>query len=87
MTRYARDWGRERGRPRPRVVLHDDERAPVRMNPELRFGRLAIKGIRTGVLWEHAESGEDVEETAEAFDLEPDDVRWALAYETSLCAA
>jgi uncharacterized protein (DUF433 family) len=66
---------------------HDDERSPVRMNPELRFGRPAIKGISTEVLWEHAESGEDVEETAEAFDLEPDDVRWALAYETSLRAA
>ena len=66
---------------------HDDERSPVRMNPELRFGRPAIKGISTEVLWEHAESGEDVQETAEAFDLEPDDVRWALAYETSLRAA
>ena len=52
---------------------HDDERSPVRMNPELRFGRPAIKGISTEVLWEHAESGEDVEETAEAFDIEPDD--------------
>lgn len=66
---------------------HDDERSPVRMNPELRFGRPAVKGISTEVLWEHAESGEDVEETAEAFDLEPADVRWALAYETSLRAA
>jgi uncharacterized protein (DUF433 family) len=66
---------------------HDEERSPVRMNPEVRFGRPAIKGISTEVLWEHAESGEDVEETAAAFDLEPTDVRWALAYETSLRAA
>lgn len=66
---------------------HDDERSPVRMNPELRFGRPAIKGISTEVLWEHAESGEDIDETAAAFDLEPDDIRWALAYETSLRAA
>ena len=66
---------------------HDDERSPVRMNPELRFGRPAVKGISTDVLWEHAEAGEDIEETARAFDLQPDDVRWALAYETSLRAA
>ena len=66
---------------------HDEERSPVRMNPEVRFGRPAIKGISTEVLWEHVESGEDVEETAAAFDLQPTDVRWALAYETSLRAA
>jgi uncharacterized protein (DUF433 family) len=62
---------------------HADPRSPVRMDPELRFGRPAVKGISTETIWEHVEAGEDVEETAEAFGLEPDDVHWALAYETS----
>jgi uncharacterized protein (DUF433 family) len=57
------------------------------MDPELRFGRPSVKGVSTEVLWEHAEEGEDVGETAQAFDLTPDDVRWALAYETSARAA
>jgi uncharacterized protein (DUF433 family) len=57
------------------------------MAPDVRFGRPAIKGISTEVLWEHDEAGEDVEEIADAFDLVVDDVRWALAYETSLRAA
>jgi hypothetical protein len=30
------------------------------------------------------EAGEGITEIAAAFDLTPDDVRWALAYETSL---
>jgi uncharacterized protein (DUF433 family) len=66
---------------------HDDPHSPVRMTPDVRFGRPAVHGISTEVLWEHAEAGEDVDEMAEAIDLSPSDVRWALAYETSLRAA
>jgi uncharacterized protein (DUF433 family) len=66
---------------------HDDPGSPVRMAPDLRFGKPAVKGISTEVLWEHAEAGEDVVEIAEAFDLDAEDVRWALAYETSARAA
>jgi uncharacterized protein (DUF433 family) len=66
---------------------HDDPLSPVRMTPDIRFGRPAIKGISTEVLWEHIEAGEDVEEVAEAFDLDVADVHWALAYETSTRAA
>ena len=66
---------------------HDDPRSPVRMAPDVRFGKPAIKGISTEALWEHVESGEDLVEVAEAFDLDVDDVRWALAYETSARAA
>lgn len=67
---------------------HRDLGSPVVMAPEVRFGRPAIKGITTEVLWEHAElGGEDVEEIAAAFDLNPQDVRWALAYETTVRAA
>jgi uncharacterized protein (DUF433 family) len=66
---------------------HDDPRSPVRMSPDVRFGRPAIKGISTEVLWEHVEAGEDVAEVAAAFDLDEADVHWALAYETSARAA
>jgi uncharacterized protein (DUF433 family) len=66
---------------------HDDRRSPVRVNPDVRFGRPAVGGIRTEILWEHVEGGEDLDEVAEAFDVSIDDVRWALAYETSRRAA
>jgi len=66
---------------------HDDPRSPVRMDPGLRFGKPAVKGISTEALWEHADAGEAVEEMAEAFDLTADEVRWALAYEISARAA
>ena len=67
---------------------HDDPHSPVRMAPDIRFGNPAIKGISTQVLWEHVEdAGEDLDEVADAFDLDVDDVRWALAYETSARAA
>jgi len=66
---------------------HDDPRSPVRMNPDLRFGQPAIKGVSTEIIWEHVNAGEDTEEIAEAFDLAPIDVNWALAYETSVRAA
>jgi uncharacterized protein (DUF433 family) len=66
---------------------HDDPRSPVRMDPELRFGKPAVKGVSTEIIWEHDEDGADIEETAGAFGLQVSDVRWALAYETSLQAA
>jgi uncharacterized protein (DUF433 family) len=66
---------------------HDDPRSPVRMDPEFRFGKPAVKGVSTEIIWEQDQDGADVEETAEAFSLEVSDVRWALAYETSLRAA
>lgn len=66
---------------------HDDPHSPVLMAPDVRFGRPAVKGVSTQVLWEHDEAGEDPDEIAAAFDLEPEDVRWALAYENSARAA
>jgi uncharacterized protein (DUF433 family) len=62
---------------------HEDKRSPVRMRPDLRFGRPAVGGISTEVLWEHIDGGEDIDEVAAAFDLSSDDVRWALSYETA----
>jgi uncharacterized protein (DUF433 family) len=66
---------------------HDDPRSPVLMTPDLRFGKPSIRGISTDVVWEHDQAGEDVHEIAGAFDLTTDDVRWALAYESSARAA
>jgi uncharacterized protein (DUF433 family) len=66
---------------------HDELDSPVRVSPLQRFGRPAVRGISTEVLWEHEDSGESVEEIAEAFALSARDVRWALAYENSLRAA
>jgi uncharacterized protein (DUF433 family) len=63
---------------------HDDPHSPVIMTPDVRFGRPAVSGISTDVIWEHDEAGEDTAEIAAAFDLSPDEVRWALAYETSV---
>jgi uncharacterized protein (DUF433 family) len=62
---------------------HDDPRSPVRIDPEVRFGRPAVCGVATEVLWEHAEGGEDNDEIAKAFDLDLDAVRWALSYENA----
>lgn len=66
---------------------HDDPRSPVLMTPDVRFGKPAVRGISTRALWEHAEAGEDDDEIAAAFELTLEDVRWALAYETSARAA
>lgn len=66
---------------------HDDPHSPVLMRPGIRSGRPAIKGISTEVLWEHAGADETISDIAEEFDLSDDDVRWALAYETSARAA
>lgn len=66
---------------------HDDPRSPVRVAPDMRFGRPAVAGISTEVIWEHAEAGEDTQELAEAYNLSQADVRWALAYENSANAA
>lgn len=62
---------------------HDDPRSPVTMNPDVRFGLPAIRGIRTEVLWEQIEAGEDADDLAVAFDLSPEEVRWAYAYEAT----
>jgi uncharacterized protein (DUF433 family) len=66
---------------------HDDPHSPVRINPEVRFGRPAVAGISTEALWEHEQAGETTDDIAGEFDLTPEDVRWAVAYETSARAA
>lgn len=66
---------------------HDDPHSPVRMNPEVRFGRPAVAGISTEALWEHEQAGESTEDVAEEFGLPLESVRWAVAYETSASTA
>jgi uncharacterized protein (DUF433 family) len=66
---------------------HDDPESPVTITPDVRFGRPAVGGISTEVIWEHAEAGEEPGETAETFGISVADVRWALAYENVAHAA
>jgi uncharacterized protein (DUF433 family)/DNA-binding transcriptional MerR regulator len=61
--------------------------SPVRILPDVRFGRPSIKGISTETIWEQDEVGLNVEEIAEVYRLEVADVRWALSYENSQRAA
>jgi uncharacterized protein (DUF433 family) len=65
---------------------HDDPNSSVVMTPDVRFGKPSVNGISTDVIWEHEQAGEDNQEIAIAFDLDVDDVRWALAYEYSVRA-
>lgn len=60
---------------------HNDPKSPVRIDPRVRFGKPAIGGISTEALWEYAQEGASEEEVAEDFDLSPDEVGWAWAYE------
>lgn len=66
---------------------HADPASPVRVFPDRRGGRPSVGGISTEVLWENTEAGADVDEVADMFNVTPDDVRWAMAYETSTRAA
>ena len=66
---------------------HADPGSPVRIDTELRFGKPAVRGISTEVIWEHVEADESFGELADQFDLTPDEARWAYAYETSARAA
>ncbi len=61
--------------------------SPVRIQPDVRFGRPAIKGISTDTIWEQDEVGLGVDEIAQIYQLDIADVRWALAYENSQRAA
>jgi uncharacterized protein (DUF433 family) len=61
--------------------------SPVRISPDIRFGRPAIKGISTEAIWEQADEGEEVEDIAQVNGLTVAEVRWALAYENSQQAA
>lgn len=59
----------------------DDEDSPVRIDPERRFGKPAIGGISTDVIWELVDGGEDETEVANDYGLSVGDIRWAVSYE------
>lgn len=65
---------------------HDDPDSPVRIRPNVRFGRPSIRGISTEVLWEQVDAGADVHEVAEDFGLTPAEVRWAVSFEAARAA-
>jgi uncharacterized protein (DUF433 family) len=50
-------------------------------------GRPAIKGISTEAIWGHEQAEQTVSDIAADFNLDEEDVRWALAHETSARAA
>jgi uncharacterized protein (DUF433 family) len=60
---------------------------PVRIDPDVRFGRPAVKGVSTETVWEQDDAGVNIEEIAETYQLDVTDVRWALAYENAQRAA
>jgi len=66
---------------------HDVPESPVRIDPDLRFGKPTVRGISTETIWEHLDGGETEDEIAEAFGLSLADVGWALSYELPLRSA
>ncbi|MCU1624231.1 MAG: hypothetical protein JWL79_3076 [Frankiales bacterium] len=65
----------------------DDPASPVRCQPDMRFGKPAIRGISTAVLREQHDAGLDDDEIASMFEISEDEVFYALAYEKSLARA
>lgn len=66
---------------------HEDPKSAVLISPEIRFGRPAVAGISTEVLWEQVDAGASVQEVAEDYGLTVRDVRWAVSYENAARAA
>jgi uncharacterized protein (DUF433 family) len=66
---------------------HGDDRSRVRIRPDVRFGRPAVGGISTEVLWEQVDAGASAAEVAADFNLSTDDVQWAVSYEIGARAA
>jgi uncharacterized protein (DUF433 family) len=64
-----------------------DPDSTVRVSPDIRFGRPAVRGVSTEIIWEQDDAGEDIETIAKVYQLTTKDVHWALAYEESLRAA
>lgn len=60
--------------------------SPVRIQPDVRFGKPSIKGVSTEVIAEQHDAGEDADAIAEMYALDASDVSWALAYEFSVRA-
>jgi uncharacterized protein (DUF433 family) len=61
--------------------------SPVRVRPDVRFGKPSINGVSTEVISEQHDAGEDRDAISEMYALKRTDVDWALAYEFSVRAA
>lgn len=59
----------------------DFDDSPVIVDPTIRYGLPTVGGVRTEILWELAESGEEVEDLASMYELDATEVRRAIAYE------
>jgi uncharacterized protein (DUF433 family) len=57
------------------------------INPLVRFGMPAVRGISTEAIAGELDGGAYLEEAADDFGLDLDAVRWAHGYELSRCAA
>ncbi len=55
--------------------------SPVLIDPLVRFGRPSVQGVATDRLWELHDAGESLEQIADGYDLELENVRAAVAYE------
>jgi uncharacterized protein (DUF433 family) len=57
------------------------EASPVVIDPLIRFGRPTVSGVATDRLWELHDAGESLSEIAEAYELDIESIRAAVAYE------
>ena len=64
-----------------RLVRPAGPASPVVIDPLVRFGRPTVRGIATERLWELFDAGESIEQIATGYDIEPELVRAAAAYE------
>jgi uncharacterized protein (DUF433 family) len=55
--------------------------SPVVIDPLIRFGRPAVSGVATDRLWELRDAGESFDEIADAYEIDIESVRAAVAYE------
>jgi uncharacterized protein (DUF433 family) len=55
--------------------------SPVVIDPMVRFGQPSVAGVSTDRLWELSDAGESIDEIAKGYDLVPELVRAAVAYE------
>jgi len=58
--------------------------SPVVIDPLVRFGRPTVDGVATERLWELFDAGETVEQIADGYEIRPELVRSAIAYEEQL---
>jgi uncharacterized protein (DUF433 family) len=65
-------------------LLPAGQASPVVIDPLVRFGRPTVAGVATARLWELFDAGEPFDEIADGYELQPELVRSAVAYEEQL---